>query len=152
MEILTGQVSPPWIATPGNLNLYLDQLSWNLQNKAHLSRQWNCGSFRCSWSIACRRCFNYIFMLHPTPGFNRLHKDNCETRRETFKFWNLVPYVDTSHSQDPRMFRTPLTILLPPGWDCVTVYIYAEIGHSTHEKTSVKGSCLQYKCKLLSLP
>ena len=39
---------------------------------------------RCSWSIACRRCSNYIFILDLTPGFNGLHKDNCETRWETF--------------------------------------------------------------------
>ena len=25
-----------------------------------------------------------------TSGFNRLRKDNCKTRRETLKFWNLV--------------------------------------------------------------
>ena len=31
---------------------------------------------RCSWSIACRRCSNYIFILNLTPGFNGLGKDN----------------------------------------------------------------------------
>ena len=25
-----------------------------------------------------------------TPGFYRLRKDNCKTRRETFKFWDFV--------------------------------------------------------------
>ena len=44
----------------------------------------------CSWSIACRRCSNYILILDWTPGFNRLRKDNCKTRRETFNFWDLV--------------------------------------------------------------
>ena len=29
----------------------------------------NCRSLRCSWSIACRRCSNYIFILDLTPGF-----------------------------------------------------------------------------------
>ena len=29
---------------------------------SHLSRQLNCWSLRCSWSIACRRCSNYIFI------------------------------------------------------------------------------------------
>ena len=42
----------------------------------HLSRQQNCLSLRCSWSIACRRCSNYIFILDLTPGFNGLDKDN----------------------------------------------------------------------------
>ena len=56
----------------------------------HLSRLWNCWSLRCSWSIACRRCSNYIFVLDVTPGFNGLGKDNCKTRQDTFKFWDLV--------------------------------------------------------------
>ena len=33
---------------------------------------------------------NYIFILYLTPGFNRLGKDNCKTRWETFKFGELV--------------------------------------------------------------
>ena len=35
-------------------------------------------------SIACRRCSNYIFILHLTLGFNILCKDNCKPRWETF--------------------------------------------------------------------
>ena len=50
----------------------------------------NCRSLRCSWSIACRRCPNYIFILDLTPGFMGLGKDNCKTRRETIKFGDLV--------------------------------------------------------------
>ena len=56
----------------------------------HFSRQLNCWSLRCSWCIACRRCFNYVFIFHLTLGFNILCKDNCKPRRETFKFWDLV--------------------------------------------------------------
>ena len=40
---------------------------------------------RCSWSIACRRCSNYIFILNLTPGFNGLSEDNCKRIQETFK-------------------------------------------------------------------
>ena len=47
----------------------------------------NCWSLRCSWSIACRRCFNYIFILHLTRGFNILCKDNCKPRQESFEIW-----------------------------------------------------------------
>ena len=50
-------------------------------------------SLRCSWSIACRRCFNYIFILDLTPGFNGLRKDNCKMRRDTLKFWDLVQLI-----------------------------------------------------------
>ena len=57
----------------------------NLKYKTRLSGQLNCWLLRCSWSIACRRCSNYIFILDLTPGFNMLHKGNCKTRLETFK-------------------------------------------------------------------
>ena len=57
--------------------------------RSHL-RQYNCWLLRCSWSIACRHCSNYIFSLDLTPGFNRSGKDNCKTRRETFKCWDFV--------------------------------------------------------------
>ena len=43
--------------------------------------------------ISCRRCSNYIFILELIHGFNRLGKDNCKTRRETSKFWDLVPLI-----------------------------------------------------------
>ena len=33
---------------------------------------------------------NNIFILNLTPGFIELDKDNCKTRRETFKFWDWV--------------------------------------------------------------
>ena len=59
----------------------------------HLNRQSNSWSLRCSWSLACRRCSNYIFILGLTPGFNRLHKDNCKARREPFQFWDLVRLI-----------------------------------------------------------
>ena len=54
--------------------------------KTPVNRQPNCWSLRSSWSIAYRRCSNYIFILDITPGFNGLGKDNHKTRRETSKF------------------------------------------------------------------
>ena len=53
----------------------------------------NCRSLRSSWSIACRRCSNYIFILNLTPGFIGLAEDNCTTRRETSKFGDLVHLI-----------------------------------------------------------
>ena len=35
-------------------------------------------------------CSNYIVVLDLTSGFNVLGKDNCKTKQETFKFWDLV--------------------------------------------------------------
>ena len=55
--------------------------------------QSNCWSLRCSWSIACRRCSNYIFILNLIHSFSRLGKDTCKTRRETCKFWDLVRLI-----------------------------------------------------------
>ena len=52
--------------------------------------QLDCWSLRCSWSIACGHCSNYIFILHWALGFNILRTDNCKPRRETFKFYDLV--------------------------------------------------------------
>ena len=62
----------------------------NLSYKSHLSRQWNCWSLRCSWSIACQCCSNYIFILHLTHGFSGFGKGNCKMRREIFKFLDLI--------------------------------------------------------------
>ena len=42
---------------------------------------------------ACRRCSNYIFILDLAPGFSGLGKDNCETKRKTFKCWDLVRLI-----------------------------------------------------------
>ena len=61
--------------------------------RRHFSRQLNCWSLSCCWSIACQRCSNYIFILYITPGFNGLVKDNCKTRQESFKFWDLVHLI-----------------------------------------------------------
>ena len=70
--------------------LYDQRLPSSLSYKTHFSRQLNCWSLRRSWSIACRRCSNYIFILGLTPGFNILRKDNCMPGRETFKVWDSV--------------------------------------------------------------
>ena len=53
----------------------------------------DCWSLRCSWSIACRRCSNYIFILDLTPDFNGLDKDNCNMRWEIFKCWDLAQLI-----------------------------------------------------------
>ena len=44
-------------------------------------------------SIACLCYSNYIIILDLTPGFNGLGKDNCKTRRETFRFGDLVRLI-----------------------------------------------------------
>ena len=81
----------------------------------HFSRQLNCWSLRCSWSIACRRCSNYIFILHLTLGFNILRKDNCKPRRETVKFGDLVRlileilrYISPGGASSPSLLRPGL--------------------------------------------
>ena len=49
-----------------------------------------CLSLRGSWSIACRSCSNYIFILDLTPGFNGLGNDKWKKRRGTLQFLDLV--------------------------------------------------------------
>ena len=49
-------------------------------------------ALRCSRSIACQRCSDYIFIFDWTPGFNGLGKDNCKAKRETlsFEIWYVL--------------------------------------------------------------
>ena len=61
--------------------------------KARFSRQLNCWYLRCGWSIACRRCSNYIFCLHLIFGFNILRKGNFKPKGETFQFCDLVRLI-----------------------------------------------------------
>ena len=61
--------------------------------KGTLVWQLNCWSLRYCWSIACRRCSNYIFILDLTPGFDGLGKGDCKTRWESFKFEELVRLI-----------------------------------------------------------
>ena len=81
--------------------------------KTHFIRQLNCWSLKCGWSIACRRCSNYIFILDLTPGFNRLGKDNYKMKRETFKFWDLVRLI----------LETLRYLFLFIKWDQLSIFI-----------------------------
>ena len=57
-----------------------------LEYKPHLSRQYNCWSLRCSWSIACRRCSFWTYQLASLDCV----KTKCMVRREAFKLWDFV--------------------------------------------------------------
>ena len=59
----------------------------------NLNGQKSCWSLRCSLSIACRRYYDYIFILDLTPGFNGLDQDNCKTKLGSNKFWDLVRLI-----------------------------------------------------------
>ena len=59
-------------------------------NKSHLSRQKIVDLSDVVGITACRHCSNYIFILDSvTAGSNGLGRDNCNTRRKTFKSWDL---------------------------------------------------------------
>ena len=76
--------------------ILVNEINWvpsSLWYKMHFSRQLNCWSLRCSWSIACRRCSNYIYILNLTPGFNRLGKYNHKRGWEEFKLCDLVRLI-----------------------------------------------------------
>ena len=59
----------------------------------HPNRQYICQSLRCSWSIACRRCSNYIFILNLTAGFKGFRKDSRKAVQGSFKGWDLVRLI-----------------------------------------------------------
>ena len=60
---------------------------------SNIRRTFEGWSLRCNWSIAYRRCSNYIFILDLTPGFNIWREDNCKPRRVAFNFWDLVSLI-----------------------------------------------------------
>ena len=62
-------------------------------SKPQVCRECNCWSLRCSWSIACRRCSNNIFILDLTPCFNELGRDNSKTIQESCKFWDKLRLI-----------------------------------------------------------
>ena len=85
-KLLTGD---PGKLCAGNLQDIEALTKWSLCGRcyrqtsnirAHLCRQ-NCWSFRCSWSITCQRCTNYIIIPDLTPGSNGLGKDNHKKRQ-----------------------------------------------------------------------
>ena len=54
-----------------------------------LSGQYTCWSLRCSWSIACRCCFNYIFVLDLIPGFNGLGRWQLRHETRIISLWGF---------------------------------------------------------------
>ena len=93
---------------------HCNEIPSSLYYKTHFSRQLDCWSLRCSWSIACRRCSSYIFIINLAPGFNGLGKDNYQMRREAFKFWDLVRFILKTLRYAPfyvRWYRGPKRIL-----------------------------------------
>ena len=76
-------VIPTLIQHPGiSVKHALEHLPSNPYHKPHLGGQLNCLSLRCSWSIACWCCSNYIFITYLTASFNGLGKDNCKMRQK----------------------------------------------------------------------
>ena len=127
-DLVTGSVSAKPVSTARGLSAAQREAcmrSLTTQKPKRLPRVVSvrlvyCWSLRCSWSITCRRCSNYIFILNLTPDFNGLGKDNYKMRREAFKFWDwarliletlryitleitgtiiLVPYLDVKSLQ-----------------------------------------------------
>ena len=71
-------------------------------------------SLRCSWSIVCRRCFNYIFIPDLTPGFNGLGRPLPD---KTIPYINRVqPLSPLWHGEDDNVWyiflRFPITPMI----------------------------------------
>ena len=62
---------------------------WNESIVDHSEVSW---SFRSSWSIACRRCSNWIFILDLTPGFYGLAETIArrDEKHLSFGIWCLL--------------------------------------------------------------
>ena len=84
-----------WV-TVGQVVYFIISRNHNYRQVSNIRRTWVGNEIIdhwYSWSIACRRCSNYIFILHWPLGFNILCEDNGKPSRETFKFWDLVRLV-----------------------------------------------------------
>ena len=99
LDIGLGNVFPILVLAP---KIRLPSNFWYI---THLSRQWICWSIRWSWSIACRRCSNYIFILDLTSGFNVLGKDNCNGASYIIDLtviqWGLAMHIDGIQPRGP---------------------------------------------------
>ena len=91
------------------LRCYMYRKTSNIRHTLVGNKIWR--SFRCSWSIACRRCSNYIFILDLTSGFNGFGKDSRKTVRESFKCWDLVR-LDGSLNPSSWKTRTHLSYIV----------------------------------------
>ena len=70
--------------------MYVTEFKWGIANYTYLQTS-NIGL-----TLVCHKIVVHsdvvgvpLFILDLTHGFNGLGKDNCKTRRETFKFWDL---------------------------------------------------------------
>ena len=109
----------------------------------HFGGQLNCWSLRCSWSIACRRCPNYIFILDLTPCFNILHQDNCKPRRETYKFWDLVRLILEIYGMLFKMCQNALSgpCYCSAVLHVVFQYFWARVLSTPRVNTSLPADC-----------
>ena len=72
-------------------------MPWNLWYKPRICRQWDCWSFRCSCSTACRRCPNYIFILDFNTWLQWIGQRQLQDEIRNIWvlwFWCLVVIVD----------------------------------------------------------
>ena len=118
----------------------------NLKYKLHLSRQQNFWSFRCSWSIAYRRCSNFIFILNLTPDFNGLGKDNCQTKQDLrFGIWRMLyqRFYGSYHNR----FSAGCMHTVDMGWVSII-----SVGVLTHKKCVIFSTCdFIFQCCLLQM-
>ena len=57
---------------------------------SNINHTWICKKIADHSDVVGASPVNYIFILNLTPGFNGLGKENGKTRRESFKFCDLV--------------------------------------------------------------
>ena len=86
----------------------------------HLCRQLNSCSLRCSWSIACRRCFNYIIIINLTLSLTGEAKTTARRDERYLSFGFGAPYI--------RDFTVTLLLQLESAGAEVCDGLYEEYG------------------------
>ena len=108
--------------------------------QSKLKGRWTCWSFRCSWSNACRRCSNCIFIHASTPAFNGLGKDNFKTK----------PYVHVKGECQITLQKTrhysyhDIRLFVPTAW-----YLYSI--HLSGELPKTHSVCLDFYQQLVTI-
>ena len=111
------QASSCWIIL-GHFNYH------QVSDIRHFSRQLKCWSLRCSWSIAYRRCSNYIFILHLAPIYCAKTTASQDEKR---KLWDLVRLIFEILRYKLFVFELLLTHV-----SCIYSFIFSNSSLSSH--------------------
>ena len=89
--VLWGWYKPDWCHHKISIFTFINSQERMLTPKTNC--WWNCWSLRCCWSIACRRCFNYIYILTNT-WFEYIAQKQLQTETKNIYVLGFgAPYI-----------------------------------------------------------